>query len=143
MSIPKKKVNSAQAVIVCVLAALALYASGIGCPIKFVTGISCPGCGMTRAWIAMLTAQPMLALAYHPLYWTVPLVFVLPLLRPRLSPLLFNVVCISTIIAFTVVWIVRLATPNESNVLFSGMLTTDVVSIDTPAWLRLIQSLTP
>ncbi|MDE7047571.1 MAG: DUF2752 domain-containing protein, partial [Lachnospiraceae bacterium] len=23
---------------------------GIGCPIKFITGISCMGCGMTRAW---------------------------------------------------------------------------------------------
>ena len=28
------------------------YVSGIGCPVKFFTGISCPGCGMTRAWEA-------------------------------------------------------------------------------------------
>lgn len=32
----------------------ALLLSGITCPIKQWTGISCPGCGMTRAWLSVL-----------------------------------------------------------------------------------------
>ena len=31
-----------------------LYFTHIGCPIKFITGISCPACGMTRAVLAIL-----------------------------------------------------------------------------------------
>ena len=34
-----------------------LYVTGIGCPIKFWTGVSCPGCGMTRAWLAALSGR--------------------------------------------------------------------------------------
>ena len=45
---------------------------GITCPIKFITGISCPGCGMTRAWISLLWHHDLhRALHYHPLFWIV------------------------------------------------------------------------
>ena len=41
-----------------ILAVAGLYAVmeavGITCPIKFLTGISCMGCGMSRAWMAVL-----------------------------------------------------------------------------------------
>ena len=32
----------------------ALQLAGITCPIKYITGISCPGCGMTRAWLSLI-----------------------------------------------------------------------------------------
>ena len=35
---------------------MAMESIGITCPIKFITGISCAGCGMSRAWLAFLTA---------------------------------------------------------------------------------------
>lgn len=126
-----------------VLAVILFYVSDLGCPFKFATGISCPGCGMTRAWLAFLGGQPMLALAYHPLFWSVPAIAAIVLLRSRLPRSLFHTVLILTIIAFTVVWIVRLVTPADSNVLFSGMLTTDVVSVDMPAWLSFVQAFAP
>ncbi|MBQ7534289.1 MAG: DUF2752 domain-containing protein [Stomatobaculum sp.] len=45
---------------------------GITCPIKFITGISCPGCGMTRAWISVLVFHDLhKAFHYHPLFWIV------------------------------------------------------------------------
>ena len=45
---------------------------GITCPIKFITGISCPGCGMTRAWISVLYHHDLhRALHFHPLFWIV------------------------------------------------------------------------
>ena len=42
--------------------------SGIRCPIKFLTGISCPGCGMTRAILSALTLDFESAFDYHPLW---------------------------------------------------------------------------
>ena len=41
---------------------------GISCPIKFLTGISCPGCGMTRALIHALRLDFAAAFFYHPLW---------------------------------------------------------------------------
>ena len=39
----------------CVIALyVALHLIGITCPIKYLTGISCPGCGMSRAYICLL-----------------------------------------------------------------------------------------
>ena len=46
---------------------------GITCPIKFITGISCAGCGMSRAWISLLKLDLKNAFYYHPLFWSVPI----------------------------------------------------------------------
>lgn len=61
-----------------------LFSLGVTCPIKFATGVSCPGCGMTRAWLALLTGKPALALYYHPLVWLPPIALALYLFRARL-----------------------------------------------------------
>lgn len=61
-----------------------LFALGVTCPIKFVTGVSCPGCGMTRAWLCLLSGKPALALHYHPLVWLPPIALALYLFRARL-----------------------------------------------------------
>lgn len=37
--------------------------------------VPCPGCGMTRAWEALLHGQLTVAFAYHPLFWTVPVLY--------------------------------------------------------------------
>ena len=56
---------------------LALYLLDIGCIFRLMTGIPCPGCGMTRAWLAALRLDYAAAFAYHPLFWVVPIAFVL------------------------------------------------------------------
>lgn len=38
----------------------ALLLTGIGCPIRWVTGIPCPGCGMTRASVSLLIGDSWL-----------------------------------------------------------------------------------
>lgn len=53
-----------------------LFLSGITCPIKFMTGISCLGCGMTRAWLSAFCLHFSDAFYYHPLFWTIPLLLV-------------------------------------------------------------------
>jgi hypothetical protein len=49
-----------------ILYGLLSYFFGIPCPIKEATGVSCPGCGMSRALIALLTLDFSSALYYHP-----------------------------------------------------------------------------
>ena len=53
-----------------------LYFTHIGCPIKFITGISCPACGMTRAVLAILHGDTHAALNYHPLVLTLPVLLI-------------------------------------------------------------------
>ena len=43
-----------------------------GCPFRRLLGLSCPGCGMTRAWLCALRGQWQSALAYHRLFWAGP-----------------------------------------------------------------------
>ena len=42
---------------------------GVTCPILYVTGISCAGCGMSRAWMCLLHLDFAGAFYYHPLFW--------------------------------------------------------------------------
>lgn len=45
------------------------------CVFQWLFGVPCPGCGMTRAWLSVLRGQLTAAFAYHPLFWTVPLLY--------------------------------------------------------------------
>lgn len=45
-----------------------------GCPLRNLTGIPCPGCGMCRAWMAFFQGRWTQALRFHPLFWLVPVV---------------------------------------------------------------------
>lgn len=53
----------------CGLAAYCVIAiiTGIPCLIKGLTGVSCPGCGMTRSFLALLRLDFSGAWYYHPL----------------------------------------------------------------------------
>lgn len=56
----------------------------IGCPIRFLSGIPCLGCGMTRAWIQVLHGNIRTAFYFHPLWLCPPLFVLLYLfLRPK------------------------------------------------------------
>lgn len=49
----------------------------LGCPIYNVFGVSCPCCGVTRAWVAFFMGQLETALQWHALFWLIPPVGVL------------------------------------------------------------------
>ena len=55
----------------------------IACPIKLASGLPCPGCGLTRATLAMFQLDFRTMLTFHPL-------------APVLSPLVFWVIGTST-----------------------------------------------
>lgn len=54
-----------------------LYIFRIPCLYHYFFGIQCPGCGMTRAYLSLLHGEWSLAFSYHPLFWTVPILFLL------------------------------------------------------------------
>ena len=62
------------AVIGILLLYLFFFAVGITCPIKFLTGVSCPGCGMSRACMHAAKLDLSSAFAYHPMWITIPFV---------------------------------------------------------------------
>lgn len=45
---------------------------GTGCLIRKYAGIPCPGCGLTRAWRSFFRLDPVSALQYHPMFWSIP-----------------------------------------------------------------------
>ena len=57
----------------------------IGCPIRYVTGIPCPGCGITRAVLALLRLDFTEAFHFHPLVFLLPVLALLWLLPKKLS----------------------------------------------------------
>lgn len=87
---------------------LVLQLLGITCPIKFILGISCPGCGMTRAWLAALRMDWAAAFGYHPLFWLVPLAVAGFFLRRKLPSALWKGMCVCALVAFCAVYLVRL-----------------------------------
>lgn len=101
---------------------------------------------MTRAWLAALRLRFDLALAYHPLFWLLPIALALAYVRTNAKHMparmlqLVQMLLILCIVLLVLVWAVRLALPNDANMLFSGLLNEDVVSIEAPRWLALLQA---
>lgn len=91
-----------------------LHILNIGCPIRFITGISCAGCGMTRAWLSVLELNFLQAFHFHPLFWTVPVISFVYLVRKRISNRTLRFVKGITIILFTTVYIMRMLNPEDT-----------------------------
>ena len=102
-----------------------LARAGIGCPIRFLSGISCAGCGMSRAWLSLLRGDFVAAAFYHPLFWLPPLAVLVWLLRGRLPRKLAACLAWTACALFLAVYAWRMADPEDSIVVFhpeSGLL---------------------
>lgn len=95
-----------------------LYITKIGCPIKFITGISCPGCGLTRAWVSLFQLRIADAFYYHPLFWLVPVFVVMYMYEKKLPKKLLNIVSLAGILAYVVVYILRMCIFKNDIVVF-------------------------
>lgn len=80
------------------------------CPLRAATGLPCPGCGMGRAWLAFLRLDISQAFAYHPMFWTVPVVGVFVLLDGKLfrRKHLNHAVLILILLGLLLCWVIRL-----------------------------------
>lgn len=96
-----------------VLLYILLESLGITCPIRFLTGISCAGCGMSRAWLSLLRLDLAGALYYHPLFWLPIPAAALLLFRRRLPKRIFTVGLSLCGVLFVLVYFIRLGLPGD------------------------------
>ena len=95
-----------------------IFALGFTCPIKALTGVSTPGCGMTRAWFSLLRLRPRTAFYYHPLFPLPAIVFLAFIFRDRLSDNFKKYGLALVIILFFLVYAWRMMDPNNTIVVF-------------------------
>lgn len=98
--------------ILAICAVVLLYAFfhlvGIGCPVKFVTGISCAGCGMTRAYYYLLQGDIGTAFFYHPLFIIPPIFVFVFLCRNRINSTVYKAIIFTFIAIFAIVYVYRM-----------------------------------
>ena len=89
-----------------------MYISRVPCLFVKFFGFQCPGCGMTRAYISLLNLNIKQAFMFHPMFWSVPILFAMYLFDGKI----FNAKWANTILAvliftgFFIVWFFRLLT---------------------------------
>ncbi len=88
------------------------------------------------------------AFAYHPLFWVVPIAFVLAFVREEVASsklkrgidIAVTVLCVLVV----VVWIVRLINPADAGLLFGGYapagVPDDIIHLEPPRWLTILRS---
>ena len=107
-----KRKNGRKELICAVTAVVVLYTAmesiGITCPIKFITGISCAGCGMSRAWMAFLQLDIAKAFAYHPLFWLVPIAVIVLLCKSKINIKFYKIFMFTIAGAFVIVYLYRM-----------------------------------
>ena len=114
---------------------LAFYLTGIGCPIKFLTGISCPGCGMSRAWASVASLDFAKAFAFHPLFLLGPAIPILLLVEPFIGKRACTIALAIIGCALVVCWVIRLLAFSDVGFGQPPFLESNVVSIEKPVWL--------
>jgi hypothetical protein len=67
----KKRFRCLPATLLGIVLLVGIYIR-IGCPLRWLTGLACPGCGMTRALAALLRLDFSAALRMHPLVCLLP-----------------------------------------------------------------------
>ena len=107
----KRRLNRIE-VITSVAAVVVLYvileSFGVTCPIKYITGISCAGCGMSRAWIALLHFNLHEAFMYHPLFFLPPVVVIVMLLKSKIKIKFYKIFMFTMAGAFVIVYLYRM-----------------------------------
>ena len=90
------------------LAAVSPWYLTAGCPIRFIFGICCPGCGMSRAVMAVLRLDFEAALHYHPLVFVLPIAVVVYFIRDKIQKKLMTILCTAAILILVTVFVIRL-----------------------------------
>ena len=117
-----RRKNERKELICAATAVVVLYTAmesiGITCPIKFITGISCAGCGMSRAWMAFLHLDIAKAFAYHPLFWLVPIAVIVLLCKSKINIKFYKIFMFTMAGAFVIVYLYRMFIGDGNVVVF-------------------------
>ncbi len=79
------------------------------CPFRQMTGFSCPGCGMTRAYRALLSGDIRGAFYYHPLFFLIPPGALLIFNEEKVPPKVYNIILFIIACLFVAVYIIRMS----------------------------------
>ncbi len=112
---------------ICVLYGILYALTGRGCPIKFLTGVSCPGCGMTRACVCLAKGDIRSAWDFHPLF-PLPFIFAAVYLirqyrikkqkKSKAGELVYRIYIFTNIALFFIVYMFRMISGNSVAVTF-------------------------
>lgn len=118
MKISKKELKE-HLELICIFLFIFLIYMFTGCPIKLFTGISCAGCGMSRAYLSLLRLNFRDAFYFHPLF-PCPVIFVAVYIMTKFgfSKKAAKVIYGAMVFLFIVVYIYRMINPNDSIVVF-------------------------
>ena len=109
----RKPANLALKLSFCAMLALIVIVSFLlqhQCLIRRLTGVICPSCGMSRAWLSALQLDFSQAVYYHPMFWCVPIIVLFAIYDWNLfNKRWINILILSILgVAFVVCYIVRL-----------------------------------
>lgn len=113
-----KRTQAVTAVAAVVVLYVVLENLGVTCPIKFFTGISCAGCGMSRAWLSLLRLDVAGAFRYHPLFFLPPVVLVVILLKSKINIKIYKIFMFTIVAAFVIVYMCRMIWGDDNIVVF-------------------------
>jgi hypothetical protein len=85
----------------------------MGCPIRYLFGVCCPGCGMTRALYYFLRLDFATAFQMHPLIFIMPIAGVIYLSRNKLPKKALNILTVLFFALFLIVYILRISTGSD------------------------------
>lgn len=100
--------NHLELIVAIGVAIILMNIFGIGCPILYLTGVPCMGCGMTRAFMALVRMDLVDAFLYHPLWWLVPVYLFVLSFREKISKRQLKIITVCVIALFVIIYVVRL-----------------------------------
>lgn len=104
---------------VCAAVLAAFYIFHPRCVIEELSGVPCPTCGMTRAWLSALRGDLVRAFRFHPLFWAVPPLYLFLFFREKFPPRAQTAIALSATALFAAVWLLRLLVIKNSLIYIS------------------------
>ena len=101
--------NIAALTAVYILILSVFYLLDIPCLFKQFFSIECPGCGMSRALLAVIRLDFAAAFAYHPMFWSVPVLYLYLLFNGKLfnKKIIDYTVLILIALGFIINWVAK------------------------------------
>ena len=95
---------------IAVITAVYQISSGFRCVFLALSGLPCPGCGLTRAWLSLFSGSLTEAFTYHPLFFAPPLMALtaIPALLSKRRKILYFTIFAAVAAAMLITWAVRL-----------------------------------
>lgn len=119
MKLNKKEIKEHFKIICAFFLIILIYILFTGCPIKLLTGVSCAGCGMSRAYSSLLHLNFNEAFYFHPLF-PCPVIFAAVYIMTKFGfseKVAKGIYCVMAIL-FIAVYIYRMADSSDGIVVF-------------------------